>query len=124
MFLCHNITCRKGQVNNCDDIYLHDGLHHALSTKFTFDFNSKWNYGIPVDLLNQRKMETEEDIMRFGELCQVCELTADDNDDIFVEVPNGFQDDDEVICKKGHHLSCHESESNYIDVELRPITAS
>jgi len=57
----------------------------------------------------------------FGEDCPICELTAQDEDNIFVRVPRNFHPGDFVTCQKGHKLVCYEAESNFIDVQLIPF---
>ena len=46
------------------DIYLHDGWHHALTNKFSLDFNKMHNIGLdfplPVDEINEATLESQK----------------------------------------------------------------
>lgn len=54
--------CAARSIPKEGDIYLHDGIHHALSTKFALDFNSEgWgNADIPYDDIHVPLIDREE----------------------------------------------------------------
>lgn len=52
--------CAARSVPKDGDIYLDDGLHHALSTKFALDFNSMFDCDLPYEEIDSQLINVEE----------------------------------------------------------------